>query len=410
MKPLGCYRIIDVTVAVAGPVATHLLGDLGADVIRVEPPFARPTRHLDVAPRVNGVPDRPYNRLVGYNDLQRSKRGITLDLSKAAGRDVMLQLVAASDALVENMAPRVLPGLGLSFEELQQANERIVLVSMPAFGATGPFRDRVSFGPGIDAMSGLAHLTGYPDRGPMNASLYYCDYNAGTLAALATLAALRHRDRTGHGQHVEVAMIDGELQLVADALLDVQMNARTRRRSGNAHPSMSPHGVYRCADDDRWIAIAIESDAQWSTLAAIIGTANDERFLDVVGRVRHRAEVDAIVERWTVTRESAGAADMLRAAGVPASPVQTDDDVLDDPLLRRRDWLQRVRHPEAGDIPHTRIGFTADPEPVRITRAAPRFGEHNDEVLRSLAGITAHEMRALEARHVVAYEPPAARE
>ena len=411
MKPLRGYRIIDMTVAVAGPVATHVLGDLGADVVRVEPPFPRPTGHLDVAPRVEGAPDRPYNRLVGYNDLHRSKRGITLDVSNPAGRDVLLRLVAASDALVENMAPRVLPGLGLSFEELRAVNARIVLVSMPAFGATGPLRERVSFGPGIDAMSGLAHLTGYADRAPMNAALYYCDYNAGALAAFATIAALRHRDRTGVGQHVELAMIEGELQLVADALFDVQMNARTQRRRGNAHPSMSPHGVYRCAGADRWVAIALENDAQWRWLARIIGpAADDARLADVVGRVRHREEVDAIVEGWTRAHDAGDIAAALQDAGIPASSVQTIDDVLEDSVLSERGWLQRVHHPEAGKIPHTRVGFTATPTAIHIEVPAPRFGEHNDEVLREVAGLTRSEIADLAERGVIAYEPPPVRE
>jgi crotonobetainyl-CoA:carnitine CoA-transferase CaiB-like acyl-CoA transferase len=397
------------TVAVAGPVATHLLGDLGAEVIRVEAPFARPVGHLDVSPPCPGAPDRPYNRQVGYNDLQRSKRGMTLDVSKPAGRDVLLKLVAVSDAVVENMAPRVLPSLGLSYAELRTARPDIVLVSMPAFGSDGPLRDRVSFGPGIDAMSGLAHLTGYADRGPMNASLYYCDYNAGALAALATIAAIRHRDRTGHGQHVELAMLEGELQLVADALIDYVMNGRVQQRRGNAHPSMAPHGVYPARGDDRWVAVACESDAQWAALSTVIGMpglAKDARYADVVSRVRNRAGIDALVAAWTSQRDRDDAAQRLAAAGVPASPVQNVEDLFDDEHLAHRGWLHQTQHPEAGAIPHSRAAFTLSGTPCAITRHAPRFGQDNDYVLRELLGLDDHAVAALAAERVIASAPP----
>lgn len=421
MKPLDGLRVVDLTVAVAGPVAAHILGDLGADVIRVEPPFARPTHHHDVAPRVEGAPDRPYNRVVSYNDLHRSKRSITLDLSREPGRATLLRLVAASDVVIENMAPRVLPSLGLSYGDLRAVNPRVVLVSMPAFGSEGPLRDRVSYGPGIDAMSGMSHLTGYPDRGPMNAALYFCDYNAGGLAALTTLAALRQRDRTGEGCHVELAMLDGELQLIADALMDVHMNGRARRRAGNARASMSPHGVYPCrpprADrssdmsisPDAWIAIACEDDEQWRALCGVIGRpelCGDGRFGDVVSRVRYREEVDAIVSGWTRGRDAHEAAEALQAAGVPASAVQTMGDLLADPQAAQRGALEWTHHPEAGAIPHTRVAFTLSRTPSPIERPAPVFAQDNDAVLRELLGMSGAEIEELAAHGIIRAEPP----
>ncbi len=408
MKPLDGLRIVDLTVAVAGPVAAHILGDLGADVVRVEPPFARPTHHHDVSSRIEGAPDRPYNRVVSYNDLHRSKRGITLDLSREPGRAALLRLVAASDAVIENMAPRVLPSLGLSYGELRAVNPDIVLVSMPAFGSDGPLRDRVSYGPGIDAMSGMSHLTGYPDRGPMNAALYFCDYNAGALAALATLAALRQRDRTGEGRHVELAMLDGEMQLLADALMDVRMNGRVRRRAGNAHPSMSPHGVYVCGPHD-WIALACEDDAQWRAVCGAIGRPElgaDTRFADVVSRVRHRAEADAIVSEWTRGRDAHAAAEALQAAGVPASAVQAIDGLFDDPQAAHRGALQWTQHPEAGAVPHTRAAFTLSRTPSPIERPAPVFAQDNDAVLRGLLAMSDAEIEELAAHGIIRDEPP----
>lgn len=409
MKPLAGLRVIDLTVAVAGPVATHLLGDLGADVIRVEPPFGRPTAHLDVVPVTEGAADRPYNRAAGYIDLQRSKRGMTLDLSKPLGREILLRLVSASDVVIENMAPRVLPGLGLAYDDLRAAKSDIVLVSMPAFGATGPLRDRVAFGPGIDAMSGLAHLTGYPDRGPMNASLYYCDYNAGALAAAAALAAVRHRDRSGEGQHVELAMLEGELQLVADALIDYTMNGRVGSRRGNGHPSMAPHGVYPCAADDRWIAIACADDRQWASICAVVRRPDllrEPRFADVVSRVRNREEVDEIIASWTSKRQASAAARELNDAAVPASPVQTIADLFEDAHLRARDWIQYSDHPEAGMVPHTRAAFTLSGTPAGVDRHAPAFGQDNAYVLRVVLDLDDETISAAYRERVVRDEPP----
>ena len=407
MRPLSGLRIIDLTVAIAGPVATSLLADLGAEVIRVEPPFARPL-HVDIAPLVAGAADRPYNRIVSYNDLHRGKRAITLDISRREGRDVLLRLAAVSDAVVENMSPRVLPSLGLAYDELRMAKPDIVMVSMPAFGATGPLRDRVSYGPGIDAMSGLAHLTGYPDRGPLQPANYYCDYNAGVLGAFATITALRHRDHTGEGQHVELAMLEGELQVVGEALLDYTMNGRIQHRTGNAHPSMSPHGVYPCAGDDRWIATACEDDAQWQRLCAAAGRAElalDVRFADVVSRVRRRSEVDDIVAAWTRTRDVHEAASELQAAGVAAGAAQLASELFADPQLRHREYISVAHHPEAGDTPYGRAAFTLSKTPAHANQHAPLYGQDIEHVLRDLLGMNAADIQSLFDEHVTAHAP-----
>ncbi|MEX2246439.1 MAG: CoA transferase [Dehalococcoidia bacterium] len=409
MRPLEGVRIIDLTVAVAGPVATSLLADLGAEVVRVEPPFARPGTHLDVAPHVPGTPDRPYNRLVGYSDLHRGKRAVTLDLSRAEGRSVLLRLAAISDAVVENMSPRVIDGLGIGYEALRAPKPDIVLVSMPAFGRDGPLRDRVAYGPGIDAASGLSWLTGYPDRGPMNPANYYADYTSGVMAALATIVALRHRDRTGEGQHVEAAMIDAELQAVGEALLDYTMNARVQTRTGNAHPAMSPHGVYASAGEDRWIAVACEDDAQWRAICHTIGRpelARDERYADVVSRAHRRDEIDAIVSAWTRDRGPHEAAEALQAAGVAASAVQTVPELLDDPQLAARGFVHRVRHAEAGEMPHMRAAFTLAGAEVGPDAGAPLYGEGTEYVFGDLLGMSTAQMAALEEAGVARREHP----
>jgi len=408
MRPLEGIRVVDITVAVAGPIATQVLGDMGAEVIKIEAPFARPTTYLAVAPPVEGAPDRPYNRLARFLDLNRSKLGMTLDLTKERGREVFLKLVAQSDVVIENMSPRVLPNLRLEYPVLREANERIILVRMPAFGTWGPLRDRGSYGPGIDAMSGLSWLTGYDDGPPMKPGNYYCDQNAGLLAAFATLAALRHRQRTGRGQEVELSMLEGELQLVGEALVDYTMNGRVQHRTGNAHPMMSPHGVYPCRGSDQWVAVAVETDEQWAALCRLMGRpelARDERFADVVSRVRERRELDRLVADWTRTLDKHEAQRRLQEAGIPAGAALTSGDLFRDPQLAHRDYFQTVRHPEAGAGPHGRAAWTLSGTPSPLERHTPLFGEHNTYVLRDLLGLSDEEIASLEEERVISAQP-----
>lgn len=408
MRPLEGVRIIDMTVAVAGPIAGQVLGDMGAEVIRVEPPFGRPLAGLHVAPPREGAPDRPYNRILLYNDFNRSKLGLTLDLTKEKGRETLLRLVAISDLVIENMSPRVLPGLGLDYARLREAREDIILVSMPAFGATGPLRDRTAYGPGIDAMSGLSWLSGYAGRGPLKPGNYYCDQNAGLLAAFAALAALSYRRRSGRGQHVELSMLEGELQLVGEALLDYAMNGRVQGRMGNRYPYMAPHGAYPCAGDDRWLAIAVGSDGEWQALCEVMGRPElgwDQRFADVVSRVRHREEVDAVVAAWTRSQEHGEAQRRLQEAGVPAGAALTASELFEDPQLRARGYFRTIEHLEAEAMPHGQVAWRLSATPSLPERPAPCFGQHNDHVLRELLGMSDAEVAELAEEGVIACEP-----
>ena len=259
-RPLAGIRVLDMTVAVAGPVATLLLGALGAEVVRIETPWGRPRNPTSAIAAPADGPEEPWNREPRLNELANSKRSVALNLATAAGREVFLNLVDVSDVVVENYSPRVMGNFELGWEVLHARNPRLIHVRMPAFGMSGPWRDRISYGPGIDAMSGLSWLTGYRDGPPLKPGNFYCDQNAGLHAAAATIAALRARDRDGVGQTVELAMLEGELQLVGDALVAAQLTGREPARIGNEHTSWAPHGVYRARssedDPDAWIAVA----------------------------------------------------------------------------------------------------------------------------------------------------------
>ncbi len=397
-KPLAGVRVVDFTIAVAGPIAGFILADLGADVIKIEAPGSRPPRPANAAPLAEGAVDLPYNRMPLFNQLNHGKRGISLDVARPEGKDLFLRLVAESDVVVQNFAPRVLPNLGLDYEQLRAANPGVILVSMPAFGLGGHYRDRVSYGPGIDAMSGLAHLTGYPDGPPMKPGNFFCDQQAGTLAAFATCAALWHRRATGEGQHLELAMIEGEFQLLADAYLDYAWNGRDRLRAGNDHPRFAPHDAYRCRGEDAWVAIAVEDDQQWRALCQAIGSevlAADARYSTQAERHAHRADLRPVIEAWTTRRGHYEAQATLQAAGVPAAAAINALELLSDPHVAARRGFEYTDRPGVGPAPNPRVAFTLSQTPVPISRPAPAFAQDNEAVYCGLLGLSREELQRL---------------
>lgn len=407
VKPLSGVRVIDFTNAVAGPIACFILADLGADVIKVEAPNGRPLHASGTAPlREDEVPG--YDRIMLFNELNHGKRSVSLNVACPEGRALFLELVKTADVVVENFAPRVLPNLGLDYPQLRVVRPDIILARMPAFGLSGPYRDRISYGPGVDAMSGLSHLTGYPDGPPMKPGNFFCDQNAGVLAALAVLAALRYRDRTGDGQLVELAMIEGEFQLLGDAYLDYVMNGRERFRCANDHPFLAPHDAFPCAGEDAWVAIAVESEQQWHALCAVIARpelSDDPRFATREARHKNRATLEPIISAWTRRHTPREAEALLREAGVPAAAVIDVLELLHDPHVVARRGFEYVETPGVGPTPYPRVAFTLSATPVPIEKPAPRFADANDAVFGGLLGIDASYMSALEEARIITRVP-----
>jgi crotonobetainyl-CoA:carnitine CoA-transferase CaiB-like acyl-CoA transferase len=338
-------------------------------------------------------------RAAGFSDLNRSKLGITLNLNLPEARDAVKRLVAVSDVVIDNFSPRVMRNFGLEYEDLVKVKEDIIVASMPAFGKTGPFRDRTSFGPGIDALSGLSHLTGYPDSTPLKPGNYYCDYNAGVLAATAIMAAIYSRRRTGKGQFIEIAMRDGETQLVGEYALDYSLNGRIQQRAGNRHPALAPHGIYRCKGEDSWIAIAVRSDREWRALCRVMrrpGLAEDERFATLLARKRNEDEVDKVLSQWTLETEHISAMHELQSAGVPAAAVMTTKEIAEDPQFKHRDAFQAVEFPGGEAIRLQRVGWRAL-EANPVIRRGPNFSEHTMQVLTGLGGMTREQVEHLAA-------------
>ena len=407
-KPLSGVRVIDFTVAVAGPIAAAILADLGAEVIKIEAPGSRPKHAAGVAPLLDGADAPGYNRIMLFNELNHGKRSLVLDAATPRGRELFLQLAAKSDVVVQNFAPRVMGNLGLGFETLAAANPAIILTSMPAFGLSGPLRDRISYGPGIDAISGLSHLTGYADGPPMKPGNFFCDQQAGVLAAFATLAALRHREATGQGQHVELAMIEGEFQVMADAYMDFAMNGRERMRAGNEHSHFEPHEVFPCAGEDAWVAIGVETGEQWRALCRVIARPDlgDDPALDTpAGRREARPAIAGAIAGWTRQRTHYEAQSALQAAGVPAGAVLTALELLRDPHVVARSGFEYVDTPGVGPTPYPRVAFRLSETPVPVSGPAPALADGNEYVLGGLLGIPLAEVEGLERAGVIAREP-----
>ncbi|MXX32587.1 MAG: CoA transferase [Chloroflexi bacterium] len=400
-RPLDGIRVLDLTSAVAGPVATQLLGALGAEIIRIETPWAKPRNPTSALKKRTEGPDEPWNREPRQNELANSKRSVALNLTTDPGRETFLDLVEVSDVVLENFSPRVMGNFGLEWDTLSERNPQIVYVAMPAFGKSGPWRDRISYGPGIDAMSGLSWLTGYADGSPLKPGNFYCDQNAGVLAALSTVAALKARCRVG-GQTVELAMLEGELQLIGEAMVGQQLSGREPTRIGNEHTSAAPHGVYPAApmldNPDSWIAIACRDDAEWTSLLSVWrddAVGADRRFSSGLRRWKHRAELDDLLRGWTACQDPQTLSERLQRAGVPASPVMGPRALLRDEQVLARQSVGGLQHPQVGLSPAPQAAFRLSHTPAPPKNAAPLFAADTIPVLREILGYSEEQIADL---------------
>lgn len=404
--PLSDLRILDLTTAWAGPYAARLLADMGVEVIKVE--SARNWDLLRALSLLGRDVERAYNKSAYFNHVNRNKLGCALDLSQARGRELFLKLVARSDAVIENYRASVMDDLGLSYDVLRQAKRDIILVSMPAHGKDGPEAHHIAYGTHVEQMAGLVSLTGYPDRGPHKSGTSYGDPVAGISAAAALCAALLHRRRTGRGCWVEVAQRESMTNVIGEFFVGFSMNGRQPPLLGDRHRSMAPHGCYPCAGDDRWLTIAVGSDAEFAALCRVMGhpeLAVDPRFADVVSRHRHQDELDEAISAWTRERAPQEAASALQEAGVAASPVLSVLDLMEDPHLRERRFFERTAHAEAGVWEMDGVPWRLSLTPAHVRLNAPCFAEHNDYVFRDLLGLSADEVADLERQGVTASAP-----
>ena len=398
--PLEGLRVVDMTVVWAGPFATALLSDMGAEVIRVESIhyWDRNWRTISVTIdqlRAQGAePDpaaKPWDLSANANSVGRSKRSVTMDLTRQEGKAAFFRLVERSDMFVENNAPGVIQRLGLTYDVLSKVNPRLIMLCMPAFGATGPYSHFRAFASNTEAIVGHTLLRGYTDTDPSNTtSVYFADACAGAAGAFALLAALRYRMQTGRGQFIDMSQAENVSHTLSQALMDYSMNGRVQGTLGNRDPQRAPQGVYRCAGDDAWLALSCGSDAEFQALCDVIGRADlgaDVRFADAASRRANHDDLDAAIGAWTADKDHYDAFHLLQAAGVPASPVLNVAEVFADPHLRERDVWQQLDHPAAGRHFYLKSPIShMSKTPLRIWKAAATLGQDNEYVYKELLG------------------------
>lgn len=399
--PLSGIRVCDFTWVWAGPFCTLQLAHMGADVIRIES-MRRLCILRNLPPWADGQPG--INRSGYFNQYNQGKKSITLDLSKPEGVEVAKRLAAISDVAVENFAAGIIDRLGLGYEELRKVRPDIIMVSMSGYGRTGPEAGYVSYGPAQVPLSGLASLTGYAGWPPMHVGISYGDPTAGLHAAFAILAALLHRERTGEGQYIDMSQWESTMVVIGEGIMDYTMNGTQPPRMGNRVPHMAPHGVFRCAGEDRWVSIACGSDAEFAALSRVMGRpelAADPRFRTLADRKAHEDELESIVEDWTLGHDPFEVTRLLQAEGVAAFPPLMNRELAEDPHLNQRGFFVEKEHPEVGVRQHVGIPWRMSETPCEVTRAAPVLGQDNDYVFGELLGLSSAEIADLKAREVI---------
>ncbi len=409
-RALSHLRICDLSGQLAGAGATRFLAAFGAQVIRVEDPVRQ--GNWDI---LRGVPpyvdDRRGVDFGGaFNNHNVEKLGITIDLRQERGKDLLRQLVAVSDAVTENFAAGVFARLGFSYDDLRAVKPDIVYVSNSGFGARGPYPAFKTWGPIVQAASGLTFSSGLPDLPPAGWGFSYMDHMGANMMAVALLAALVHRNRTGEGRWIDMACTEAGLALVGPDVLDFTVNGRPLRRAGqpssnrNRMPAMAPHGVYPARGDDEWVAIACRDDDEWSRLVELFDEPWAEKadYASLAGRLADEDRLDEQVAAWTATRDRVAVADAVRARGVPASIVARPEDRIDhDPATREFGMWPTAHHREMGDVRVDGIPLHCSETDWSITRGGPCLGEHTREVLRDVLGLPDDEIDALERDGVV---------
>jgi crotonobetainyl-CoA:carnitine CoA-transferase CaiB-like acyl-CoA transferase len=395
-RPLDGVRVLDLTRVLAGPLGTMILGDLGADVVKIE----RPGVGDDL--RAWGPPWTADGVSAYFLAVNRNKRSLALDLKAEAGRDLLRRLVREADVVVENFRAGTLDGLGLGWEALVAENPRVVLVSLTAYGSSGPYRDLPGYDIVVQAMGGLMSVTGEPDGRPMRVGVAIVDVLSGAYIAIAILAALRERERTGAGQWVELSLLDVELASLVNVVHNQLIAGEAPRRLGNAHPSIVPYDVFPAADGH--LALAVATDDQWSRFCVAIDRpelAADPRFIDNRHRVDHRDELMATLEPILATRPTEAWVGRFRAADIPCGPVNTVEQILADPAVAESGLIRELER-DGGPIRvvGSPLRFKSGPLPAA---PPPRLGQDSRTILRE-AGLDDAAIDRLIAAGVVTAE------
>ncbi len=403
--PLEGIRVIDFSWAMAGPQATRLLADFGADVLKIEserrPDLARTT----FGPHPHGRDAFGLDSSGYFNHFNRNKKSVTLNMQRPEAAEVFADLLRVSDVVLENFSAGVLAKWGWPYERMREVKQEIIYVPMAGFGQRGPYSAYRTFGPTVQALSGLTHLSGFPEMEPAGWGFSYMDHTGGYLAAIAILMALYQRRQTGCGEYIDLSQVEAAIALTGAAVLDYQANGRRSERLGNrsGHPPAAPHGIYRCQDEyegrDRWVAIACYVEEQWQALVEAMGSqawATKGAFGSLAGRLERQDELDRQLEAWTRPQLAHDVMRLLQRAGVPAGVVQNHKDLTErDEQLAHRRLYPSIRHPKLGEYLIDGLPMKLSETPGGVRAPAPLWGEHTEAVLTELLGYDETRVAAL---------------
>jgi crotonobetainyl-CoA:carnitine CoA-transferase CaiB-like acyl-CoA transferase len=390
--PLQGIRVLDFTWMLAGPYATRLLADFGAEVIKVQS-----------SQTATGAED---NQTAYFSAWNRNKLGITLNLSRSEARDIVIELVKRCDLVMENFTPRVMRNWGLDYEHLRRVNPKLVMVSLSGFGRGGPWEGHAALGSTVQALSGLTGLTSYREGRPCGIGFALADHISGLYAALAALSALRRRDTTGSGAYIEISELEAACSTVAPELMYLSLGGSAARPQGNSpfrEPS-APYGCYPCSGDDRWCVIAVHDEEEWRALCRAMGDPDwtkQDRFSDLAARCGNAEELNSLIGEWTRTRTNREVMQLLQEAGVPAAAVNDASDLAADPQLCGRGFFIDLQHPYLGKI-------RADGNPIRMSdtpacfrSAAPLLGADNRRIFIDLLGMDEEHFNRLVSQGII---------
>ena len=388
-------RVLELGSLIAGPFAARILADLGADVIKIEPPG-------------KGDPLREWGNLTEAGSLwfavqARNKRSITIDLRRAEGQELVRRLAAGCDVLVENFRPGALEKWNLGWEQLAELNPRLVMVRISGFGQTGPYSQRPGFGNIAESMGGLRYVTGFPDRPPVRIGISLADHIASLYAVVGALAALQARQESGRGQVVDVALTESSFSLMQDALPQFAHFGRVQERAGNQLHFAAPSNAYETADG-AWIAISGNGDSIFLRLMRAIGRqdlAEDPELRDNQGRLRRVDELDEAIGAWAARHSAVEVQRALEAAEVPHGPIYSIQDIAEDPQYQARDMILRVPHPFFGEVAMPGVLPVFSETPGEVRWPGPALGEHSEAVLRDDLGLTEDEIARLRSEGVI---------
>ncbi len=394
--PLAGLRVIEMGTLIAGPFCGQILGDFGAEVIKIEDPKG-------------GDPMRQWGRSLPkglspwWPVIGRNKKSVGLDLRTADGQAIARRLIGGADVLVENFRPGAMEKWGLSYESLAAENPGLIMARVSGFGQTGPYAQRAGYGLIGEAMGGLRYVTGEPDRPPARAGISIGDSLAAMHAAMGVLMALHARERTGRGQMIDAALYESVLAVMENLVTEYDLTGYVRERSGSILPGIAPSNAYPCAGDEL-ILIGGNGDTVFARLCEAMGRpelSRDPKFLDHAARGTHQAELDAIIAQWTGGQRLADLLALLQTHGVPASRIYRAPDMLEDPQFRAREDIVELPHPVFGKLKMQNAFPKLSETPGRVRWPGPALGEHTEAVLRDLAGCSEDRLAELRAKGVI---------